>query len=60
MNEAKTGIYKYMFFQQYLTWKQKETVKAKRAARAAARETEIEQRVLIAQQGSTEWLFRRH
>ena len=37
INEASSGKYKYIFFQQDFTWKQRETAKAKRAARVANR-----------------------
>ena len=38
INETETGKYKYVFFQQDLTWKQRETAKAKRVIKAAAKE----------------------
>ena len=43
INKVKSGKYKNVFFQQDLTWKQRETGKAKRALRLAARGTQGEQ-----------------
>ena len=60
INETKTGKYKYVFFQQDLTWKQRETAKAKRVTRAAAKEAENKQRIQRAQMSSRDPLFQRH
>ena len=57
INESRSEKYKYIFFQQDLTLKQREIAKEKRASRAAASEAEKEQRVLRAQQGSRDSLF---
>ena len=54
INESRSSKYKYIFFQQDLTWKQREITKEKRAA---ASEIEKEQRVMRAQQGSRGSLF---
>lgn len=58
INESRTGRYKYIFFQQDLTWKQRDNAKAKRAARAAVRGVENGQRIQRAQQGSRDQLFK--
>ena len=58
--ESRTGRYKNIFFQQDLTWKQRDNAKAKRAARAAVRGMENGQRIQRAQQGSRDQLFNRH
>ena len=60
INKVKSGKYKNVFFQQDLTWKQRETGKAKRASRLAARGTEGEQSVQRAQQDSGGQLFPSH
>ena len=60
INESSTGRYKYIFFQQDLTWKQRDNAKAKRAARAVVRGVENGQRIQRAQQSSRDLLFNRH
>ena len=57
INESRSGKYKYIFFQQDLTWKQREIAKEKRASRAGLEKIEKEQRVMKAQQGSRDSLI---
>ena len=56
INETSTGKYKYIFFQQDLTLKQRELAKAKRAARAAAKNKDSQQQIHRAQQGCRDQL----
>ena len=56
INETSTGKYKYIFFQQDLTLKQRELAKAKRGARAAAKNKDSQQQIHRAQQGSRDHL----
>ena len=60
INEARSGKYKYIFFQQDLTWKQRETAKAKRAARVANRGKDSQHQIQRAQQGSRDLLSQKH
>ena len=57
INESRSNKYKYIFFQQDLTCRQREIAKEKIASKAAAIEIEKEQRVMRAQQGSRDSLF---
>ena len=60
VNEASSGKYKYIFFQQDLTWKQRETAKAKRAARAANKGRGNQHQIQRAQQGSKDLMTQKH
>ena len=48
------------FFQQNLTWKQRETAKAKRAARVANRGKDSQHQIQRAQQDSRDLLSQKH
>ena len=60
INEASSGKYKYIFFKQDLTWKQRETAKAKRAARVANRGKDSQHQIQRAHQGSRDLLSQKH
>lgn len=60
VNVVKADKYKYVFFQQDLTWRQRAAVKARRAAMSNAKGAEIELRACRAHQSSGERIFQRN